>query len=736
MNAAALRLVQCLMLPVRGMRSALAAGFRLRGAPRALWRFTQAEACGYGLGFAVSVGVLAGCRKDEAPDPHAAAPALKSRAEEDKVAVALEQFRQGGNASRFFGKELADYREALGLLGPTLSRQEVQDRLRLRPEQRELIEKGLTPVEIAELEASVFSRLDSHHVETCALFRDAAHYLEVPGIGELDQATHAIAWVGRRVVLHQQRQEGLPPAYVLRAGFGSAAERAAVFQAVLHQYRLPTCWIVGGDTEVPLVGVLASKQVFLFDPRRAVPVADGDGIATWDAARKRPELLAAAGLSKEQVARLEARLAVPMESLAPRMEYLESLVMGEEAHIGSERISLFHDVAKEARDFKAAGIADIVLADGAKGTPSPLRVLRAFLPPEEGGQDKTGRWEHFTRNLIPWPPVIARYQQLHIFTDLPAPALENLKIVTATLFEKYYRQPQEMLVRGKVEQLPGRLDRVRTVLEEAEFAGPQEEKQLIELAADWRQRVNEAYLAVLRQDPEAADRLRKIWEDDPYLTYLLQPEVESPRGKSKRVLSRLVLSAVREPIGSRASLLLAGLAHDRAERVEAVLRMHQAAGKEAKVASANAHRAWLDARSGWHRYLDRHNLGKAIVPANLALVRQRRERGDVDGAITQLEYMHLELHHYVSARRQSARVEERLGSPAAPLLASLAQELEPLVQSGEVAKEIAATRELVRAAPPQVRTGLDRRLELLSRDWGENGTFAWAMSIERRKQGP
>src|SRR5687767_9833855 len=72
-----------------------------------------------------------GCRRDSTPDSSPQAPVDKRRAEDDKVADALDLFRAGTDAGQF--------REALGMIGPTLSAADVQPRLRLQPAQRELL---------------------------------------------------------------------------------------------------------------------------------------------------------------------------------------------------------------------------------------------------------------------------------------------------------------------------------------------------------------------------------------------------------------------------------------------------------------------------------------------------------------------------------------------------------------------------------------------------------------------
>src|SRR5205085_8200892 len=101
------------------------------------------------------------------------------------------------------------------------------------------------------------------------------------------------------------------------------------------------------------------------------------------------------------------------------------------------------------------------------------------------------------------------------------------------LFDNYYVQPGEMLIRGKTDSLPRRLERIRTVIEDAEFATPQEEQDLLKQAAAWRERVNAAYLALSRE-PDGGRKVGAIWAEDQYLLFLLDPDEETtPRNVKK-----------------------------------------------------------------------------------------------------------------------------------------------------------------------------------------------------------
>ncbi len=104
---------------------------------------------------------------------------------------------------------------------------------------------GLDNDEIAEIEGGNFTRLDGQHLDGCFLLRNVARALEVKGGAggggaavpetELQQAARAFAWVVRQVQLREHNGETVPPAFVLRRGWGRPFECALVFLALLEQ---------------------------------------------------------------------------------------------------------------------------------------------------------------------------------------------------------------------------------------------------------------------------------------------------------------------------------------------------------------------------------------------------------------------------------------------------------------------------------------------------------------------
>src|SRR5262245_44708789 len=132
----------------------------------------------------------------------------------------------------------------------------------------------LDTAELEQLEASLMRPLDAAYLQSCFLFRDAARSLEVAGLAPVDQAVLGCAWAMRRVLLHEQQDEGLPPHLVLQRGFGDVRDRALVALELLRHWQIDGCFVAapkkdGGETL--LLGLVLPKKegvdIALFDPR-------------------------------------------------------------------------------------------------------------------------------------------------------------------------------------------------------------------------------------------------------------------------------------------------------------------------------------------------------------------------------------------------------------------------------------------------------------------------------------
>ncbi len=318
----------------------------------------------------------------------------------------------------------------------------------LTPAERELLKRdlALSDEELGEIDGGNYSTLDANYLDACFLFRDAGRSIqyhvatvaaEDPAVRltPLEQATAAFNWVTRQVRLEERSlwRWSVPPYLGLRRGRGTALERALIFLDLLRQMNVDDeqgkpligC-LVGngtkanpeGDQSIWAVGVLIDNELYLFDPRLGLPVPgpNGQGVATLAQVLKTdarvpdplPRLtvgVAGAGalllhrdgpvldqltvgkkypydVTADQARVGDAYLYVSLPALAPRMAQLQKL-LASRVHV-----NLSADPVGELAQIKmaldAAGAKPGKVAIHREG----LRVLREFLPPEEGGADR------------------------------------------------------------------------------------------------------------------------------------------------------------------------------------------------------------------------------------------------------------------------------------------------------------------------------------------------------------
>src|SRR5260370_26015361 len=123
------------------------------------------------------------------------------------------------------------------------------------------------------------------------------------------------------------------------------------------------------------------------------------------------------------------------------MRYLQEAVFGGEGiHLGVDPAGLWQRFQTACKEPDLAGTRLRVWnLPGDSNT--PMRVLRYFLPKEEGGVDSSGRREQASMQLVPWP-----YYPREL--KLPGPPGEGL----AKVFEKPFiafsleaRLPKDLL---------------------------------------------------------------------------------------------------------------------------------------------------------------------------------------------------------------------------------------------------------------------------------------------------
>jgi hypothetical protein len=683
-----------------------------------------------------SLVVIPGC--PTATKPVAPADKQKGSNKPNLRRLAIDLLRQAPDAPRC--------REALQLLNSHMQQHpEVAAAPALDAEARKFMQEsaGVSADELAEVESQSFRPADAHYLAECFLLRDAARSLEIGGLSPAEAASRCFAWVQRRVLLHQQGDDWLPPALILRRGYGCARDRALVFLALLRQMRVHDQAVEGcvftlpaAPDDVVLVGVLAPlpkatgeptagpRDIYLFDPRLGLAVRTADrGVATLKEARADAKLLEPSGLTAEQLKTAQVRLACPLSEVSPRMHALEKELT---VH---ERIVLHVDPARLQRQCAEAAGLPVSIWNAPGGQDSPLRSLRLFLPPDEGGIDKDNRRNLFESSLTPIIPMALALEQLHLGEiDLGRAAVSTLLLIEADLCRKYDMQPHEMLLRGKGEEAIQRLQRARSFLEDENLSGLADNAEFQKDVAEWRAQAIAVYAALAGKEPNSQARVNSFWADDQYLQLLMQVDLElQPDRFQKKTLTRIVAHGTRNYLIRRSQWLRATFWQDKAER-DQVLANRAEAGNAAAAAAARG--AWTNTRIAWNLYLDRAALGPPMRQQRLDAIRARLKRSEVQAAHL-LEDLHLELRQYYAARLNQARAVYYADGPkaATALLQNLDGELSALLDKGMNA-DVDAVRQQVNAS---ANAALLRSLDFLGHDWGPRGNYYWLQQQVRRQ---
>ncbi len=692
--------------------------------------------------FALGVLVLAGCTNRSTEKPKETTVQVTSaKPRTDPLRLASDLMRQATEPGQF--------REALNVLNPALD----SSKLALDDTQREFLrtEANLSPAELGEVESNTLVPPDAYYVEECCLLRDAAQALEVTGLSLPEQAHLAFRWVARNVLLHEQGDDWLPNAFTLRSGHGNGRARALVFLALMRQFQggkqaqVEGCVLTlpGANPTPLLVGLFdeASKDLYLFDPRLGEPVfKDRRAVATLRDVQQNPDLLKTSGISASQLKDLQALLACPLPALSPRIREVERLLSTQ------DRIKVAMDPQALQQTLAAAGIAVRVWNEPAdKGSNSPTRALHRFLPPEEGGTDRTvpTRLQRFALRRLPRTRIALALDQLKLTQDLNPDAFTFLtERLIGDLFRRYAQQPHEMLLHGQHDQMISRRDRTLSFLDDESSQALSEDKQFQKDIAAWREKANKVYLAKLTKDERAKGLELAFWNEDQYIATLMSDAEDAadqgrgsddrPKKIEKGTLTRIVSYACREPLQQRMAWLFACSWQDRAERAEAAAD----ADRGNKLAAEKARRDWLSARGAWNEYLRVIALTPSSLRQRLELVQRLRGR-DPDQALGLLEAIHADLHRVYAAKfyvgAALAHVDGNKSADA--FLRNVTQEIDALVQAASkdssegwpsLKQEIDRLQPVIASVGnPALRSYLQQRADLLARDWTEPGNFTW-----------
>jgi hypothetical protein len=645
------------------------------------------------------------------------------------------------------GDEWTRFRGGLEHLNHHFAKPDVIKRMRDQSaENRKFLEYDvhLTEEELAEVESISFRTADGHYLDECFLLRDAARSLDVGAQGTLKQAHHLFRWVMRNVLPHEQIDSWTPPAFTLRRGHGSPLERSLVFLALLRQAQIEGCLIVVPDLQPQqfLVAVLDSTPkspgLHLFDPRLGLALMgkDGTSVLSLKDALDEPALLQPSLIAPDQAKKLEAWLVCPLYALPPRLfemqrglSNLDTIVL----HLSASELS--REIAQATK--LPVKVWNPLPVQG-KTPNSPTRCLRLFLPKQEGGIDETGRAARFALARMPLHNIMLNYAQINFTPQLlPKAAFELMNAVSRDLIDKYDLQTREMYLRGMYDSVTRRLERLQLFAKDDLLVGLVQDQKFRKELVDWQKQMSLANAYAIDQDPQVRAKgqqaIQALWSRDQFIAWMIELNKEEKLGKhEKTVLTRVLAVGMREHFDFELARSQASTNHEKAVYAQAMLQE-----KPAEHARRDARQAWATAKSSWSSfYLDRIVLD-SIVQQRLEQL-QRIPVDLIDNRIGLLETLHREVQKYFQAKLRLSECVEHLdgAKKCKDDLERVKIEIEEMEKKGLLHTEIKNCSEFLVQLPPQVRPSFQNRLDLLARDWTEQGNYFWMKKqIERAIDG-
>jgi hypothetical protein len=642
------------------------------------------------------------------------------------------------------------FREFLPKLNSYFAKAEIQTRLQTPDAVRKFLtdEAHLTSAELAELEATEFRTADAYYLDECYLLRDAARSLEAARLDTAEKKAHALfRWVNRNVLLHEQVDTWIPPAFTLRRGFGGPVDRALVCLALLRQEKLDGFLIVVPDTDPLqfLIGVpdANSSSVLLFDPRLGLAVKgkDGKSIATLKEVRADPTLLGPSQITLEQAKKLEAWLVCPYQALSPRMlELQEGLSQVDRIVLHQNPLALSQDVAK---------LADLPVkvwnppAQGTNVANSPTRCLEQFLPKSESGLDTTGRASLINQTRLPVANVSVNFRQINVMQGrLPAPVFTRLTNLADEFFARYDLQPRELYLHCQYEAMRQRQERILPLVKTDAFVS---DKEFRDELAKWFALINTAGGDLEDRDAAVRAKAKQVLESLGGADFLLhwmrdvesekkladvEKEIREVNGKgdqNRSTPTKILAVGLRDHFDFELIRSQAAVSQEKAERLQSALR---AQAKPSDTVVTRAHEAWIVAKSAWDNfYLARIPL-EFTIDQRLDQMRKRVHREEIDLRVGMLETLHLDVQRYFNAKLRLAECLAHThpdGVKAAnAYLEKTKAEIEQIEAKGLLRDEIKSLQDILpRLAMKDARAVFQRRLDLLSHDWSERGNYFW-----------
>ena len=526
---------------------------------------------------------------------------------------------------------------------------------------------NLDGAEMTEIRSTGYTALDPNHLAEALYLRDVARSLDVANLPVAERARAAFEWVCRQVLLNPwttaigqnalKPNPPLPPAYVLRRGWGSGLERMLIVAALGRQMGFDAGLIgpaaaadqpmlyqpPGREAEFPRgpfwgLGIRDGDDILLFDPwkEQALPGKNGRP-ATLADVRANPRTMAvwldnqpfAWPVTADDLKAGEIFLVAPLSAVAARNKMLEEKLAAE---IG---VKLSANLAEVQKRVEAAskGIPVRYYSPAKEGF-APTRALRNFLSVAEGGAAAEA-------------PAAPGLQAAYFFDQLPRGQL----LTIPAEMDRGYTEPKERLLQRSVSIFEGAFlspPTPREKIQRGQFVDATQ--KLVGLRdyfvkAEAQQRGSDAASAAAIR--EWVEQLTALYDRfntaGPGEQTALRAQIDDLWKPSNATLMNIVGAAVAQPGLAESTYLLALAKHEQAERAWAKSQRltavaegdpakKAAAAKAAESALANATNAWAEARDWWSRYEPYAALQSPNYPGRSALAKRLTDRANQLGA--------------------------------------------------------------------------------------------------------
>ena len=460
------------------------------------------------------------------------------------------------------------------------------------------------------------------------------------------RATAGFGWVMRQAALQEGASSAFPPDFVLRRGWASSAERALVFVALLPHLGIDGCMIVipgpdGGQrgSRYWIPGALIDNEIYLFDTRMGMPLpgSKAGSIATLREVRQHPEVLQSLSfddkhrydVTPDDVRRAEVCVAAYLSAVSPRMAHLEGLLAA-----SNNKVSLSVDPAAVLERFREATKGQSIVVKTwsfARESLTPIAVQRDFLPPDEGGIDKTHRKARAEAEVVPWnalPSILGRrfpadtelgrriragFQAFFVDFVFDPKDRQEAKRQRAAKNRKTDERTngssgggedptllisagsRDLMLHGRFEEATVPLVDLRDELRKVK-AAVEENPEVQAGLEKWSDEFAKAYVDMLR-----TERAQAAGDRDPARLKQARARVAALVGESGAPLSVTMLAAAAEPLTGLATYFLALCKHEQAERLQS--QVDRAASRSKHDAEEAAREAWKGAADWWETYL-------------------------------------------------------------------------------------------------------------------------------------